>query len=56
MDTPQHRSEFRTILVIDDTPFNLTLMSAVLRKHYHVKEASSGQQALDMLQSAPGRT
>ncbi|MBP5988090.1 MAG: two-component system response regulator [Azonexus sp.] len=53
MDTPQHRSEFRTILVIDDTPFNLTLMSAVLRKHYHVKEASSGQQALDMLQSAP---
>jgi putative two-component system response regulator len=40
-----------TILVVDDTPFNLTLMSAVLKKHYNVTEASSGPAALAMVRS-----
>jgi len=53
MDTVHYHPEVRSILVIDDTPFNLTLMSAVLSKHYNVQTASSGQQALDMLQAAP---
>lgn len=53
MDTVHYHPEVRSVLVIDDTPFNLTLMSAVLSKHYNVQTASSGQQALDMLQSAP---
>src|SRR5574343_1358088 len=50
MDT-NHHPEIRSILVVDDTPFNLTLMSAVLKKFYDAREASSGQQALDMLQA-----
>lgn len=51
MDTVHYHPEIRSILVVDDTPFNLTLMSAVLSKHYNVLTASSGPQALDMLQS-----
>jgi putative two-component system response regulator len=45
---PQHEM---TILVVDDTPFNLTLMSAVLKKHYNVTEASSGPDALAKIHS-----
>ncbi|WP_226448194.1 response regulator [Ferribacterium limneticum] len=40
-----------TILVVDDTPFNLTQMSAVLKKHYNVREAFSGPEALAMVRS-----
>jgi putative two-component system response regulator len=53
MGTPNHQLGMKTILVVDDTPFNLTLMSAVLKKFYDVQEASSGPQALEMLRTAP---
>ncbi len=42
-----------TILVVDDTPFNLTLMSAVLKKAYRVVVAASGEDALQMLATGP---
>ena len=42
-----------TILVVDDTPFNLTLMSAVLKKTYRVEIAASGEEALQMLTTGP---
>jgi putative two-component system response regulator len=35
-----------TILVVDDTPDNLTLMSNLLKDNYKVKIASSGEKAL----------
>ena len=35
-----------TILVVDDTPDNLTLMSGLLRDHYKVKVANHGDRAL----------
>ncbi|TXT29622.1 MAG: putative two-component system response regulator [Rhodocyclaceae bacterium] len=51
MTAPPHQAPNKLILVVDDTPFNLTLMSAVLKKHYRVREAASGPQALAMLKA-----
>src|SRR5574343_1099181 len=53
MQTPNDPQHAMTILVVDDTPFNLTLMSAVLKKHYNVREASSGPDALAKIRSGP---
>lgn len=42
------------ILVVDDTPVNLTLVTKILsRQGYQVQIASSGKQALNSAQSAP---
>ena len=41
-----------TVLVVDDTPDNLTLMSALLREHYHVKVANQGEKALKIARTA----
>lgn len=35
-----------TVLVVDDTPENLSLMSDLLREHYRVKVATNGERAL----------
>ena len=40
-----------TLLVVDDTPENLSLLSALLGPHYRVKVAINGQRALDILTS-----
>jgi class 3 adenylate cyclase len=40
-----------TILVVDDTPDNLSLMSGLLKDKYHVKVASNGEKALRIAQS-----
>ncbi|HMT79848.1 MAG TPA: two-component system response regulator [Azonexus sp.] len=53
MTPPDHQPDKKTILVIDDTAFNLTLMSGVLKKWYTVKEAASGAEALQQLQTDP---
>lgn len=42
-----------TILVVDDTPTNLALMSALLEMHYHVVTAPDGYEALRMLSAPP---
>jgi len=34
------------ILVVDDAPDNLTLMAGILKDHYKVKVATSGEKAL----------
>ena len=52
MDTPQ-LSPRPTILVVDDTPENLALMSALLKDHYKVKVANGGEKALRIAQSEP---
>ncbi len=40
-----------TILVVDDTPYNLTLMSSLLKNEYRVKIAINGLTALKIAQS-----
>ncbi|MDR3435354.1 two-component system response regulator [Telmatospirillum sp.] len=45
MDT-QTFTERATILVVDDTPDNLSLLSSLLKDDYRVKVASSGEKAL----------
>jgi putative two-component system response regulator len=40
-----------TVLVVDDTPDNLMLMSGLLKDYYKVKVANSGERALKIAQS-----
>jgi len=42
-----------TILVVDDTPQNLSLMSDLMEPHYHVKLAPGGVRALKIVATAP---
>ena len=39
-----------TVLEVDDTPDNLSLMGGLLRDHYHVKVANQGEKALKIAQ------
>ncbi|MEO5332253.1 MAG: two-component system response regulator [Magnetococcus sp. YQC-5] len=43
--------EKATVLVVDDTPDNLSLMSGLLKGDYKVKVANSGEKALKVAQS-----
>ena len=45
--------ERSTILVVDDTPDNLTFISGLLRDHYRVKVATSGEKAISIAQADP---
>ena len=40
-----------SILVVDDTPANLTLMTGLLQDTYHVRAAISGEKALKIASS-----
>jgi putative two-component system response regulator len=42
-----------TILVVDDTPANLSLIIGLLRDHYTVKAVNSGAKALSVASEAP---
>jgi len=42
-----------TILVVDDTPANLTLLAQVLKPHYRVQLAVSGAKALEICRRQP---
>ncbi|NCA89616.1 MAG: two-component system response regulator [Gammaproteobacteria bacterium] len=42
-----------TILVVDDTPNNLALMSGLLKNQYKVKIANNGEKALKIAQADP---
>jgi CheY-like chemotaxis protein len=53
MTNPLNFAEKRTVLVVDDEPDNLTLLSAVLKDEYKVKVANSGARALQAMQSGP---
>ncbi len=54
MSNPLDPGEKRTVLVVDDTPDNLSLMSSLLRTEYRVKLAPSGERALKIA-SAEGK-
>ena len=42
-----------TILVIDDTPTNLSLLNQLLGEHYRVKLANSGSKGLELARTKP---
>ena len=46
-------TEKATVLVVDDTPDNLSLMSGLLKELYKVKVANSGEKGLKIAQSDP---
>lgn len=48
MAPPSH-----TILIVDDTAQNLTLLGELLRPYYHVRAANSGERALRAVHTAP---
>jgi adenylate cyclase len=52
MDTNKPAGRKRKILVVDDTPDNLFLMSALLEDEYDVATASTGEEALQIARSA----
>jgi len=52
MHTPD-RSQKATILVVDDTPDNLTLMIDLLKDDYLVKVTNNGEKALRIAATAP---
>jgi CheY-like chemotaxis protein len=42
-----------TILIVDDTPDNITLLSSLLKDKYNTKVANSGATALQIVAAAP---
>jgi len=51
MESTKHADGKARILVVDDTPDNLFLMSALLEDEYEVVTAAGGQEALQIAQS-----
>ena len=51
MDNPACNDK-ATLLVVDDTPDNLSLMSALLKDRYKVKVANHGEKGLRIAASA----
>ncbi len=50
---PTAQTERSTILVVDDTPANLSLLAQMLKDEYRVKMANNGQRALELAAQAP---
>jgi putative two-component system response regulator len=48
LSSPLDFSEKRNVLVVDDTPDNLTVISNVLKQDYKVRAAPSGERALQI--------
>ena len=46
-------NERPTVLVVDDTPANLSLLSNLLKEHYRIKVANNGIKALELAAAAP---
>ncbi len=53
MDATTDVSTKSTVLVVDDTPDNLVLMSTLLKDQYRVKVANNGEGALVIARSSP---
>ena len=43
----------QTVLIVDDTPDNLTLMTGLLKDDYHTKVANNGERALRVASTSP---
>ncbi len=51
IDNPLDFVEKRTVLVVDDTPDNITLLTGILKEHYQVRAAISGERALQLMRA-----
>lgn len=45
--------EPQTLLIVDDEPANLSLLAQILRPHYRVRVANSGERALQIAGAPP---
>jgi len=52
-DLPQDRQYRPTILIVDDTPDNIMLLSRLLKDKYHTKVATNGSTALQVAAATP---
>ena len=52
MDKATYGARKHTILVVDDTPDNLALMSGLLKDIYRVRLANNGEKALQLARDA----
>ncbi len=43
----------KTILIVDDSPANVSLLNAIIKPHYKTKIATSGEKALQLAASQP---
>jgi putative two-component system response regulator len=50
MSVPSKRP---TVLLVDDEPFNLSLMEEILNRDYEIRKAANGKQALDTAFASP---
>ncbi|HEY8097972.1 MAG TPA: two-component system response regulator [Methylobacter sp.] len=50
---PTSANKRPTILVVDDTPANLTLLANLLKEQYRIKVANNGIKALELAAAAP---
>jgi CheY-like chemotaxis protein len=46
--------EKATILVVDDTPDNLTILTSLLKERWKIKIAINGEKAIKIAQQTPG--
>lgn len=53
MTSPSETAVKPVILLVDDAPENLFLISSLLKENYRVKAATSGARALDILSNSP---
>ena len=53
MKSIETQAERATVLIVDDTPENLMLMSALLGDHYRTKVANNGERALQIAAQRP---
>jgi len=53
MEEAEDGQDKPTILVVDDTPENLSLMQALLREHYTLKGANNGERGLKIAHTLP---
>lgn len=51
MENAAENDNVPTILAVDDTPVNLSLITGLLKSHYRVKVANSGEKALRIVHS-----
>jgi len=42
-------SNTATILIVDDVPTNIQVLAGFLKKHYQLKAATNGKQALELI-------
>jgi two-component system sensor histidine kinase/response regulator len=42
-----------TVLVVDDTPFNLRMVASLLQEQYQIKVSANGAKAINLCQAAP---